>query len=110
MRALYLVTYDAGAVRDLEALKSRQERKATFTAVDKLVALGPKLQPPHTKSLKGEPGLYELRPRAGKSQVRAIYRRTGDDYVILAVAIAADKADFDAAVAKARARSSNYDA
>jgi hypothetical protein len=105
-----LVTYDAGAVRDFEALKSREERKATFTAVDKLAALGPKLLPPHAKSLKGEPGLYELRPRAGRSPVRPIYRRTGDDYVILAVAIAADKADFDAAVAKARARFSTHDA
>jgi hypothetical protein len=98
------------AVLDFEALKSREERKATFTAVDKLAALGPKLLPPHAKSLKGEPGLYELRPRAGRSQVRPIYRRTGDDYVILAVAIAADKADFDAAVARARARFSSYDA
>jgi hypothetical protein len=105
-----LVIYDAGAVLDLEGLKSREERKATFNAVDKLAQLGRKLVPPHTKSLKGESGLYELRPRAGSSQVRPIYRRAGDDYVILAVAIAADKADFDAAVVKARARFSSYDA
>jgi phage-related protein len=106
----YLVYYDPDAVLDLEALTSRGERKATFTAVDKLRALGPKLVPPHTKSLKGEPGLYELRPRAGKSPVRPIYRRVDDEYVILAVAIAADKADFDVAVAHARARSSRYEA
>jgi hypothetical protein len=30
---------------------------------DKLRMLGPGLLPPHLKSLKGEPGLLELRPR-----------------------------------------------
>ena len=100
----YLVYYDADAVLELEGLKGRQERKAMFTAVEKLRALGPKLVPPHMKPLKGEGALCELRPRAGQSQVRPIYRRVGGDYVILAIAIEADKADFDAAAAEARRR------
>lgn len=47
----------------------------------------------------------ELRPRQGRSQVRPIYARIADgEYVVLAFAIAADKADFEEAVKNARAR------
>ena len=104
-----LVVYDADAVLELEVVKGKSDRKAVFTAVDKLRMLGPKLVPPHMKPLKGEGGLMELRPRQGKSAVRAIYRRTSEtDYVILAFAVKADKADFDQAVVAARERSSRY--
>jgi hypothetical protein len=85
------------------------ERKVTLTAVEKLRMVGPKLGPPHMKPLKGEGGLFELRPRQGRSRVRVIYRRLGNEFMILAVAVESDKGDFDAAVAKARERSSRYD-
>jgi hypothetical protein len=38
------------------------------------------------KSLKGEPDLFELRPKAGAVAVRAVYARIGARFVILAVA------------------------
>jgi hypothetical protein len=104
-----MVLYDADAVLELESLKGRDERKAVFTVIDKLRMLGHDLVPPHVKSLKGEPGLMELRPRQGRSAVRPLYRRVGDDFVILAFSLKPDKADFHAAVAAARKRSARYD-
>jgi hypothetical protein len=109
MDAHFIVLFDPDAVRELESLKGRQERNALFTVIGKLRMLGPGLFPPHVKSLKGEPGLLELRPRQGSSPVRAICRRIANVYVILAFSIKADKADFDAAVAAARERSLRYE-
>ena len=109
MDARFIVLFDADAVRELESLKGRQERNALFTVIGKLRMLGPGLFPPHVKSLKGEPGLLELRPRQGSSPVRAICRRIANVYVILAFSIKADKADFDAAVAAARERAPRYE-
>jgi hypothetical protein len=48
------VTWHVDAVLDFEEVKSREERRATFTAIDKLVRLGVDLAPPHMKKLKGE--------------------------------------------------------
>ena len=105
----FLVVYDPDAVLDLEAVKGREERKATYTAIDKLRRLGPRLPPPHMKALHGESGLLELRSRQGRSRVRPIYRRIGDsEFVILAFATKPDKADFDPAVAAARDRLGRY--
>jgi len=105
----FLVIYDPDAVLDFEAVKSREERKATYTAIAKLRRLGPQLPPPHMKALKGEPGLSELRPRQGRSQVRPIYSRVAESaFVILAFATKPDKADFDSAVAAARGRLGRY--
>ncbi len=62
------------------------------------------------KSLKGEPDLWELRPRAGSSPVRPIYSRLPyEQFVILAFAVEGGKADFDKAVARARARLARYE-
>ena len=102
MTTAWLVVFAAEMVIDFEDVKGRGERKATFTAVAKLTALGPALPPPHMKSLKGAPGLYELRPRGGNSPVRPIYARTGDRFVILA--IAKDKDAFARAFSDAEAR------
>ena len=77
MDARFVVLFDADAVRDLESLKGKQERNAVYAVIDKLRMLGPDLAPPHVKSLKGEAGLLELRPRQGSSPVRPIYRRIG---------------------------------
>jgi hypothetical protein len=105
----HLVQYDADAVIELAALTAKAEKKALFNVVDKLRILGPKLVPPHMKSLKGEAGLLELRPKQGKTHVRAIYRRVGDDFVILAICVKPDKADWDAALGGARERAPRYD-
>lgn len=108
MDARFIVLFDPDAVRDLDLLKGRQELNAVYAAVDKLRMLGPELAPPHVKSLKGEAGLLELRPRQGSSPVRPIYRRIGKVYVILAFSVKPDKVDFAAAVAAARKRSRRY--
>ena len=65
MDARFVVVFDADAVRDLEPLKGKQERNAVYAVIDKLRTLGPDLKPPHVKTLKGEAGLLELRPRQG---------------------------------------------
>ena len=99
------MVWDPDAVIDFEAVKSKGDRKAVFTVVDKLRRLGSDLVPPHVKSLKGQPGLYELRPRQGSSAVRPLYGRFGARYVILAVA---RKTDFDKKVKEAAKRAGNY--
>ena len=53
-------------------------------AVEKLEAFGPQLGHPHTSAVRGAPRLRELRPRAGRSPWRALYRRVGDVFVIAA--------------------------
>ena len=87
MDARFIVFYDADAVRELESLKGKQERNAVLGVIEKLQMLGPDLGPPHVKSLKGEAGLLELRPRQGSSPVRPICRRIGNVYVILAFSV-----------------------
>jgi hypothetical protein len=50
----HIVIYDPDAVVELVmAVKSKEERKAIFNAVDKLRALGERLPPPHTKPVQG---------------------------------------------------------
>ncbi len=104
-----MVTWDADAFDDFEALTNRAERRAALAAIGKLRDLGAGLGPPHMKLLRGESGLMELRPRQGASPVRLIYRRRGDAFVILAAAVKADKADFGRAVAAARTRYVRYE-
>ena len=90
------------------AVKSKEERKAIFNAVDKLRQLGEQLAPPHMKPLKGHEaaGLRELRPRQGRSDWRPLYIRRSRGYVILAI----DRHDnFDALVARAQRRAAQYD-
>lgn len=61
------------------------ERSALIHAIDKLEAFGPQLGYPHTSAVQGFTGLRELRPRAGRSPWRALYRRIGEVFVIAAV-------------------------
>lgn len=103
---IWLVEYVAEAVQDFQAIEARKERIGVLSVVEKLVALGPPLQPPHVKSLKGEANLMELRPRQGQSPVRPVFVRVGDGYKILAMA--GTKSQFDDAVAAARARAAKY--
>lgn len=104
----FTVVYDADAVVELAAaIKSKEERRAMFNAVDKLRELGERLAPPHMKPLQGEVagGLRELRPRRGLSDWRALYRRFGSTYVLLGFDT---HENFDALIARAQARAGQY--
>ena len=104
----FTVVYDPDAVAEFAAaIKSKEERRAMFNAVDKLRELGKRLPPPHMKPLQGEAagGLCELLPRRGLSDWRAIYRRFGSTYVVLGF----DRHEnFDALIARAQARAGQY--
>jgi hypothetical protein len=85
-------------VRDFEAVKGKEERRAISNAVDKLRQLGPKLVAPRVKSLRAEADLFELRPRQGSSKCRPIFVQVASRYLV--VAVAADHAkDMDQAIA-----------
>ena len=51
----------------------------------KLGAYGPRLGYPHTSAVPGTERLRELRPRAGRSAWRALYRQVGQVFVVAAV-------------------------
>ncbi len=83
-------------------------------AVEKLEAAGPRLGHPHSSAVRGEPGkgLRELRPRAGRSRWRPIYRRISPStFVVFAVGPEAeiDSRGYDQAVARAVARFGQLD-
>ncbi len=101
------VTYDPDAVVELLAMRSKQEHRALVNAVEKLRELGERLEPPHMKPLQDVTGsaLCELRPRRGDSDWRAIYRRVGTFFVILAI----DRhKNFAAMVGRAQHRAGRY--
>lgn len=82
------------------------EQAAMLHAVQKLEAAGPRLAHPHSSAVRGEvgQGLRELRPRAGRSRWRPIYRRvTPSTFVIFAVGPEAEinSRGYDAAIARA---------
>jgi DNA-binding XRE family transcriptional regulator len=52
----------------------------------KLGSFGPHLGYPHTSAVRDADRLRELRPRAGRSAWRALYRQVGDMFVVAAVA------------------------
>jgi len=104
----HVVVWDSEAVREFEELKNVKERKSVHIAVS-FLAQTTTLPMPHAKKLKDEPGLFELRPRSGKSYVRPIYRQTKGGFAILAVSIKPDKADFPKALENARARFAHHD-
>ena len=65
----------------------RNERLAIATAVEKLETFGPNLPSPHQSKVMGAIDLRELRPRAGRSPWRPLYRRIAEDtFVIAAIA------------------------
>jgi hypothetical protein len=104
----YNVVFDSDAVLvDLASITAKEERKAILNVVDKLRQLGPALVPPHSKSLKGESGLFELRPRQGSSASRPICKRLGDCFIILAVS-KDHKSDLSKTIADANARAARY--
>lgn len=69
------------AEAEYAALNTR-EAVAIDNAVRKLEVLGPQLPYPHSSDVRGAVQLRELRPRAGRSVTRALYRQIGDVFVI----------------------------
>jgi hypothetical protein len=107
-RQHYTVIYDVDAVSELViAVKSKDANRSIVNAVLKLCEMGERLEPPHMKPLRGTAasGLRELRPKQGRSDWRAIYRRAGSIYVILAVG---RHANFETLMARAAERARRY--
>lgn len=84
---------------------SVQEHTAMLQAILTLRAIGTALGYPHTSQVKGTK-LRELRPRAGRSPWRALYRQGGNILVIGAIGPEAksDRRGFDRAVDLAEQR------
>jgi len=103
------VLWHPAADTERAAISDAAERAAIQHAREKLEAVGPQLGTPHSSAIKGEEGsgLRELRPRAGRSRWRPIYRRVDPGiFVILAVAPEAgiNKRGFDEKVRDASHR------
>jgi hypothetical protein len=97
------IVFCAEAKVELAMLPPR-ERVAMLAALEKLVALGDRLPAPHSSAVKGVAvTLRELRPRGGRSQWGAFYRRIGDQIVLGAIGPEAqvDARGFNRAVAVA---------
>ncbi len=75
-------------------------------AMEKLEVLGGTLPFPHSSAVRGGEGLRELRPRAGRSPWRAIYRQIADAMVIGSFGPEAqvNRKGFDRAVKAAKER------
>ncbi len=102
----YVVRWHPDAEAERDASWPPAEKVAVNNAVQKLQAAGARLPFPHSSAVKGEAGrgFRELRPRAGRSRWRPIYRQaTPDTFVIVAVGPEAeiDKSGFNAAVNRA---------
>ena len=107
--APYEVLWHPAADAERATISDGPERNAIQHAREKLEALGPQLGAPHTSAIRGEDGsgLRELRPRAGRSRWRPIYRRVQPrTFVILAIAPEAqiDKRGFDQKITQAQRR------
>jgi DNA-binding XRE family transcriptional regulator len=88
------------------------EQNAVDNAVDKLKALGPALPYPHSSNVQGWEDLRELRPKAGKSPWRPLYRQLGDPFIVAAIGPEAkrDKRGFDRACRNAMDRLATLEA
>jgi hypothetical protein len=88
-----------------------RERNALDNAVAKLQALGADLGYPHTSAIQGADRLRELRPRAGRCAVRALYRQVRSAIVIAAIAPEAqnDRRGFAQACRSAESRLANVE-
>jgi len=99
---MWEVAYLPEAVDERAELPAR-DRAAVDNAVAKLEAIGPALPHPHSSNVEGWNDLRELRPQAGKSPWRPLYRKVGDRFVIAAVGPEAkkNKRGFDKACERA---------
>lgn len=84
------MVYLPEAEGERDALPAK-ERVALYHAVAKLEAIGPTLGFPHSSAVQGGVQLRELRPRAGRSPWRALYRLVGERLVIAAIAPEAER-------------------
>lgn len=102
---MWAVVYLPEALRERSALP-KTERAALINADAKLGAFGPLLDYPHTSAVRGAAGLRELRPRAGRSAWRVLYRQVGEVFVVAAVGPEAqsDPRGFDRTVRHALGR------
>jgi hypothetical protein len=107
---VWTVVFHPSAEKELDAL-SAPDRVAVLHAAEKLAARGPTLPHPHQSDVRGGQGLRELRPRAGRSRIRALYARLGDTFVILAIGPEAliDRRGFDRATRIAEQRLSEVE-
>src|SRR5258707_10044971 len=81
---MWVVAYLPEAEQERAALP-KAEQAALINADAKLGAYGPQLGYPHTSAVRDADRLRELRPRAGRSAWRALYRRVGEVFVVAAV-------------------------
>lgn len=120
LSASYYYILDIMAWRVLVHPEAREElravpvtdRRAIENAIEKLTVLGDQLGAPHSSAIRGaSETLRELRPRAGRSRWRALYRRVGDQFVVAAISpeAAVNPSGFRGAVAKALTRLSTLD-
>jgi hypothetical protein len=105
----YEVLWHPAADSERAAISDAAERAAIQHARMKLEVVGPGLGSPHSSAIKGADGsgLRELRPRAGRSRWRPVYKRVSPRiFIILAVApeAAIDKRGFNEKVRDARRR------
>jgi hypothetical protein len=102
---MWTVAYLSGAEQERANLP-KAERAALINADAKLGVYGPKLGYPHTSAVRGADRLRELRPRAGRSAWRALYRQIGEVFVVAAVGPEAqsDPRGFEQAVRRALRR------
>ncbi|MGH3830859.1 MAG: type II toxin-antitoxin system RelE/ParE family toxin [Pseudonocardiaceae bacterium] len=102
---MWSVVYLEEAQLELAGLP-KTERNAMIRAVEKLETFGPRLGYPHTSAVQGCAGIRKLRPRAGRSPWRALYRQVGEVFVIAAIGPEAnsDQRGFDQATRRADAR------
>jgi hypothetical protein len=106
-RREWIVLWHLAAVEEFNHLKEMKVRKAVVSVVAALRQRGPRLSEPHSKKVRGDEKLYELRPAGGRVLVRPLYARLDDGmFVVLAVGPEAvtDPRGFIAARARARAR------
>jgi hypothetical protein len=102
---MWTVAYLPEAAQERAALP-KAERAALINADAKLSAYGSQLGYPHTSAVRGADRLRELRPRAGRSPWRALYRQVEDVFVVAAVGPEAqsDSRGFERAVRRALQR------
>jgi hypothetical protein len=110
-----VVRWHPGAEAERDESWPAAEKVAMLHAAQKLEAVGPRLGHPHSSAVQGElgEGFRELRPRAGRSRWRPIYRRVNPStFVIFAVAPESeiDSRGYGAAVERAVERFRELDA
>ena len=101
---MWTVAYLPEAAQERATLP-KAERAALINADAKLSAYGPLLGYPHTSAVRGADRLRGLRPRAGRSAWRALYRQVGELFVVAVGPEAqSDPRGFDRAVRRALQR------